>query len=521
MREPEQAQAFAEEAFGDIRIEVLPSELPFEWRVQGLDLGPVAIMPANITGKIQMRGTVTGTILHVLPSGGARAGDHRQEVALASGRAGAVYSIDTYGWWHGEGTYLVPAIRFAPGFLRRQLELLTGTTIEREPRFGFELSTARGPGAMIERFCRFMLADLVDTAAVSEQAVVATSLSDLFARALLVGHAHDHSHLLARQARPAPPGVVRQVEDYVRAHASEPISLGDLALLTSTGAGAIDAAFQAQRGKSVTAFIRGVRLERARDLLHHDPTLTPTRAAYEAGFVQPERFAAEYLVAFGEQPEQTWRQTQARLGLGPSAHQELFIARRPKSAPTVFVLCDEPARAARIHGWLRAAGHAVELFDSIGGFVRGDRPTRPGCVVVDLALADHGSLAEEAPTLPRIGIATTDLRTAIAAMKAGAVDVLGEQHERAELLAAVEAALARDVARRRDDEERMQRAARLAVLTAREREVLDGVARGLLNKQIAAELGISEATVRFHRANGTGKLGVDSVAELVRLLTGE
>jgi FixJ family two-component response regulator len=190
-------------------------------------------------------------------------------------------------------------------------------------------------------------------------------------------------------------------------------------------------------------------------------------------------------------------------------------------APTVFVVCADPVRTARLHAWLRAAGHAVELFDSVASFVRGDRGTRPGCVIVDLALADQSTLAEEAPTLPRIGIASADVRAAIAAMKAGAVDVLDEQLERPELLAAVEAALARDVALRRGDAARMQRAARLAALTAREREVLEGVAHGLLNKQIAAELNISEATVRFHRANGTAKLGVDSVAELVRLLTGE
>lgn len=102
-------------------------------------------------------------------------------------------------------------------------------------------------------------------------------------------------------------------------------------------------------------------------------------------------------------------------------------------------------------------------------------------------------------------------------MKAGALDVLDEL-DGALLLAAVEAGLARDHARRRSVAERMQREARLATLTTREREVVERVARGLLNKQIAAELAISEATVRVHRARGMDKLGVDSVIGLVHAL---
>lgn len=170
-----------------------------------------------------------------------------------------------------------------------------------------------------------------------------------------------------------------------------------------------------------------------------------------------------------------------------------------------------------MHACLHAAGHAVELFESVRAFLRDHAATRAGCVVVDLALADHALLAQEAPTLPRIGLASGDLRTAVAAMKAGALDVLDEL-DGALLLAAVEAGLARDHARRRSVAERMQREARLATLTTREREVVERVARGLLNKQIAAELAISEATVRVHRARGMDKLGVDSVIGLVHAL---
>lgn len=509
MREPEQGQAFAEQAFGDVRFEVFPSALPFEWRVRAADLGPLLIVPGSFTGKVHLHGMVEATIL-CMAEGSADTRDPRDRVTIAGGRAAAVYSSGAYGSWQSEGRRSTPVLRFAPGFLAGQLELLTGTTITAEPRFAFELPTARGRAAMLERVVQFLFAEVEQGLAALDHPVIATSACEMLARMLLLGHAHDHVTLLERRPKPVHARVVRQIEDYVRAHAGEPIAIGELARLTSTGAQAIEAAFLARHGKSLATFIRRARLEHAREQLRCDPTLTPTRAAYAAGFMQPERFAAEYFLAFGEHPEQTWRQTRLELGSRPPEP--------PRDArPTVFVLCDDPIRAAQLHAWLHAAGHAIELFDSVRSFLIADAAARPGCVIVALALADHALLAQEAPMLPRIGLATADLRMAVAAMKAGALDVL-DVVEQAELLAAVEAALSRDVTQRQISAARMQRDARFAALTAREREVVERLARGLLNKQIAAELGISEATVRVHRARGMDKLGVDSVIELVRML---
>lgn len=513
MQEPEQAQAFSEHAFGDVRFEVLRSSLPFEWRVQAVEVGPLLIVPGSFTGKVHLHGMVNTTIL-CMAEGSAGDGDARDRVTIAGGRAAAVYSNGAYGSWQSEGRGSTPVLRFASGFVGQQLELMTGAAIVGEPRFSLELPTDRGQAAKLERVARFVFAEAEQGASALEHPVIATSLSELLARTLLLAHAHDRMGLLERRPKQVHARVIRQVEDYVRAHAGEPISSGDLARLTSTSAQALEAACMAQRGESLDALIRRARLEHAREALRSDPALTPTRAAYAAGFLQPERFAAAYFLAFGEHPEQTWRQTRLELAARPA---EPAGARPLTSTPTVFVLGDDPRLAAQLHASLHAAGHAVELFDTVRGFLHADAGTRPGCVVFDLALADHGLLALEAPTLPRIGLARGDLRRALEALKAGALDVL-ESPTPAELLVAVEAALARDVAQRQASAIRAQREARLAALTSRELEVVERVARGLLNKQIAAALGISEATVRFHRTRGMDKLGVDSVIELVHVL---
>lgn len=339
MHEREQAQAFAEQAFGDVHLDLMPSELPFEWRVRAVQAGPLFIVPGCFSGKAHLHGTISGTILSLIHEGTARAGDQLREVEVAAGRAAAVFSDGMPGAWRSEGVLPTAGIRFAPGFLAHQLELLTGTTVEQEPRFAVELPTAGGPGATLERLGHLLLDETERGLAVLEHPVVTASLCDMLARALLLGHAHDRMAVLERPLAPVDARVVRQVEEYVRAHAGEPISTSDLALLTSSGVRAIDAAFMAVRGQSLSAFIRRARLEHARAALLRDPTLTPSRAAYGAGFAQVERFATAYFLAFGEQPEQTWRQTQARLGNAAPMPSRAGVS---GSSPTVFVICRAP-----------------------------------------------------------------------------------------------------------------------------------------------------------------------------------
>ena len=174
---------------------------------------------------------------------------------------------------------------------------------------------------------------------------------------------------------------------------------------------------------------------------------------------------------------------------------------------------------------LRAAGHAVEAFASAREFLARERDDGPGCLVLDLRMPEMTGL-ELQDALERAGYAIPvvfvsghgDIPASVKAMKAGAIDFLTKPVQNRDLLQAVERALARDRAARAARAERDAARARMARLTPRERQVCALVATGLLNKQVAAELGTGEKNIKLHRAHVMEKLGVGSVAELVRLV---
>jgi FixJ family two-component response regulator len=149
-----------------------------------------------------------------------------------------------------------------------------------------------------------------------------------------------------------------------------------------------------------------------------------------------------------------------------------------------------------------------------------------GCVVIDLSLPGASglqvqqTLASSGDLRPVVFISGRgDIPSSVAAMKAGAVDFLVKPFDETALLAAVGSALQRDRAARAARDQHASIRRRLAALTPREREVLDRVVAGKLNKQIAADLGTSEKTVKVHRARMMRKMGVDSLAGLVRAWT--
>jgi FixJ family two-component response regulator len=196
-----------------------------------------------------------------------------------------------------------------------------------------------------------------------------------------------------------------------------------------------------------------------------------------------------------------------------------------ETAPTVLVVDDDPSVLRGLERLLRAAGYSVEGYASPRAFLERAPWDRPGCVVVDLRMPEVGGI-ELQEELGRRGCALPivfltghgDVSSSVRAMKAGAIDFLTKPCDDADLIAAVERALARDAEGRAAREERRAIRARFEALTPREREVCLLVARGLLNKQIAAELGTAEKTVKVHRGRVMDKLGVESLAELVRLV---
>ena len=192
---------------------------------------------------------------------------------------------------------------------------------------------------------------------------------------------------------------------------------------------------------------------------------------------------------------------------------------------TVFVVDDDPSVLRSLERLLRAAEYAVETYASPRAFLESAPVDRPGCVVVDLRMPELGGLdlqeelSRRGFPLPLIFLTGHgDVPSSVRAMKGGAIDFLSKPCDETDLLAAVERALARDAEAREARAEREAVGARFAALTPREREVCLLVARGLLNKQIAAELGTAEKTVKIHRGRVMEKLGADSVAALVRLV---
>jgi FixJ family two-component response regulator len=192
----------------------------------------------------------------------------------------------------------------------------------------------------------------------------------------------------------------------------------------------------------------------------------------------------------------------------------------------VFVLDDEPIVVETLALMLRANGFPVEGFTSPAAFLERPAYNDLACLLLDLRLGGESGLdvqddlRRRGYSLPIVFLSGKgDVPSTARAMREGALDFLVKPVDEPQLLDAL--ARARTKALAQQLEERTQREAvqRLAQLTKRERQVCDLIARGLLNKQIAYELGASENTVKVHRARVMHKLSVDSVAALVRLIT--
>ena len=192
-------------------------------------------------------------------------------------------------------------------------------------------------------------------------------------------------------------------------------------------------------------------------------------------------------------------------------------------SPTVFLIDDDAPVRDALSRLLRAHRFAVAAFASPKEFLEHYNPDTPGCLVLDLKMRGNGfglqrTLQEKGSCRPIIFLTGHgDIPKSVQAVKGGAVDFLTKPVNDKDLLAAVRVAIEKDRTLRREQTDLSEIRARLATLTPREREVLEHVVIGKLNKQIACDLGTVEQTVKVHRARVMQKLGVQSVAELVRL----
>jgi len=200
------------------------------------------------------------------------------------------------------------------------------------------------------------------------------------------------------------------------------------------------------------------------------------------------------------------------------------IKETPESRPIVFVVDDDPSVRRGLTNLFRSVDLRVEAFGSASELLQNKLPDVPSCLVLDIRLPGlsgldfQNELAKVNIHIPIIFMTGHgDIPMTVRAMKAGAVDFLTKPFRDQDMLDAVTTAIARDQKKREDEKVILELRALFEALTPREREMMALVTAGRMNKQIAAEIGLAEITVKIHRGHIMRKMGAKSLADLVRM----
>jgi FixJ family two-component response regulator len=209
---------------------------------------------------------------------------------------------------------------------------------------------------------------------------------------------------------------------------------------------------------------------------------------------------------------------------GAAASVHVYEEHVIEQPPTVMVIDDDPGVRDSLGKLLRSVGFRVRLFGSVNEFLETDRPDGPACLVLDVRLPGQSGLelqrelADTKRQLPIIFITGHgDIPMSVQAMKGGAVEFLTKPFREQDLLEAIQLGHARDQAQIEHERAMAELKVRFETLTPREREIMASVATGQLNKRIAADLGVSEITVKVHRGQVMRKMRASSLPDLARM----
>lgn len=358
----------------------------FLWRVNVARFGPLLLVQGGSDASGLIEGMLSRHALFISRAMSMELSGYSARPVTIEGAKAAFVSPEKRISFRLEPGLRTRNLVLGSGFLEEQWTALTGEPLG-PIDFDTELDMNSRCGALVSHISEF-LAELTEPNASVLPPALVSSLCESLSRALLFNQPHNRSHILDKPAPPSSRSVVRMVEEYVDAHANEPIVAQDLVRITGASVKSIEAAFRRHRQTTPLAFLQQRRLLRARQALLEDASIPLPQLAHLAGYVRVEPFQAAYFKAFHESPAET----RHRGFLGTKSPQRLS---------------------------------------------------------------------------PPIGATSPEDR--------------------------------------------------LSLLSERERQVCALIAKGRLNKQIADDLGISERTVKDHRAHAIAKLGVDSTAALVVL----
>lgn len=310
VRDLDAAQTLASCLYGEVTISFPRRTAPLRWQLRSDSIGSATVVSAhlNVGGELRAAELTPHYLLYSLRGGAAEVSVGRDAASLVPGERGVMINPGSEGrtaWRAGMRTLNVLV---EPGALCAHFSALTGTTIHAPPRFKLPVDLRRGPGADVHRIVQLLHESSTRTEGAPASPHVLAHLRESLYVGLLFGVESTVSHILHRAPPPASLRAVRQAEEYLTAHAPEPIAIADLAALTGVGLRSLQRAFRSARGITLRAFLTDARLDLARRHLQAaGPGTTVTQILHASGFGHPGEFSAAYRRRFGESPSETLR----------------------------------------------------------------------------------------------------------------------------------------------------------------------------------------------------------------------